>query len=98
MNGFGLRPLPAAISSMVRPEATERSCSVTGSRPSRSIAVAVLDQKPVVALAALAVMAQAHQHPATLQLLTDKRELQLALAQSFVRIPVAAPRSRDPKA
>ena len=37
MNGFGLRPLPAAISSMLRPEATERSWSrMPSSSPSRS--------------------------------------------------------------
>ena len=82
MNGFGRRPLPAAISSMVRPEATDRSWSVTGSPPSRSITVAMLDQEPVVAVAAvaLAVVAHPHQHPAALQLLAGKRELQVALA------------------
>ena len=31
MNGLGLRPLPAAISSMVRPEATDRSLLRTAS-------------------------------------------------------------------
>src|SRR5215475_6818292 len=38
MNGFGRRPLPAAISSRVRPEATEWSSSVTASPFSRAYA------------------------------------------------------------
>src|SRR5215510_16051854 len=36
MNGFGRGPLPAAISAMVRPEATERSCSQPRLLSSRS--------------------------------------------------------------
>src|SRR5688572_26748471 len=36
MNGLGRRPFPAAISSMLRPEATDRSISETGARFSRS--------------------------------------------------------------
>ena len=36
MNGLGRRPLPAAISSMLRPEATDWSWSVTGAPLSRS--------------------------------------------------------------
>src|SRR5262245_66157904 len=38
MNGFGREPLPAVISSMPRPEATERSSSVTGLPLSRAYA------------------------------------------------------------
>src|SRR6266700_312856 len=48
------------------------------------ICVAVLDQKPVVAAAAvaLAILPHAHQHPAALQFLAGNGELQLALAKS----------------
>ena len=62
------------------------------------IAVMALDQQPVVALAALAVVAQAHQHPAALQLLAGKRELELALAQGLGRHRRRSPRSRGPRA
>ena len=46
----------------------------------------MLDQKPVVAVAALAVVAHAHDHPTALQLFARERELQLALAQRPLRI------------
>ena len=58
MNGVGARPLPAAISPIERPEATERSCAEQRSAASVARAgVAMLDQQPVGALAAVAVAA-----------------------------------------
>ena len=98
MNGFGLRPLPAAISSMLRPEATERSCArMLVAVAFALIAVVPLDQQPVGALAALAVMAQAHEHPAALQLLADQREFELALAQRLGGIAVRGPEAAVPQ-
>ena len=55
--------------------------------------VAVLDQEPVGALAAAAVVAHAHQHPTAVQLFAIKRELQVALLEAglgSVGFPVAA--------
>ena len=55
--------------------------------------VAVLDQQPVGALAAAAVVAHAHQHPTAVQLLAIQRELQVALLEAglgSVGFPVAA--------
>ena len=52
MNGLGPRPLPAAICSMARPEATD--CPVSATIILAGEFVAVLDQQPVVALAAVA--------------------------------------------
>src|SRR5688500_5861078 len=46
----------------------------------------MFDQEPVIALAAVAVMAHANQNPATLQLLTCERKLELALAQGLVGV------------
>jgi hypothetical protein len=51
--------------------------------------VLVLDQQPVVALAALAVVAHAHQNPAALQLAAGERELEIALAQRRIDVAVA---------
>ena len=61
----------------------------------------MLDQKPVVAVAAvaLAVVAHPHEHPAALQLFARERELQVALAKRTFRIaPVSGaqkPRSQS---
>ncbi len=55
--------------------------------------VAMLDEKPVGALAAVAVVAHPDQHPASMQLLAMQRELQIALLESPFRIvgfPIAA--------
>ena len=86
MNGFGRRPLPAAISSMLRPEATDWSCSVTGVTALALVAIAMLDQEPVVAVAMLAVVAHAHEHPTALQLFARERELELALPKRSLGI------------
>ena len=85
MKGFGAAPFPAAISAMVRPEATERSSARTAS-PSRidGVFVAVLDQQPVGTLAAVAVVLHAHQDPAAVQALALEREFQIALRQSLL--------------
>ena len=61
------------------------------------IAVVALDQEPVRALAALPVMAQSHQHKASLQLFADQRETQLALAQSLFRVAVSGPEAAIPQ-
>ena len=80
-------PLPSAICSIVRPEATDLSLRIAASPSSRRPLVLVLDQQPVVALAAaVAVVLQPHQHPAALQLVTGQDELQLALAQRRVDV------------
>src|SRR6185437_373323 len=55
--------------------------------------VAMLDQKPVGALAAGAVMAHAHQHPASVQLVALKREFEVAFPEAgfgIITIPIAA--------
>ena len=57
------------------------------------IFVAVLDQEPVGALAAIAVMAHPHQHPAAMQLVAMQVEFQVALLEAALgifRIPSAA--------
>jgi hypothetical protein len=46
----------------------------------------MLNQEPVVAFSAQPVVLHAHQHPATPQLLTRCRELELALAQGRIHI------------
>ena len=53
----------------------------------------MLDQQPVGAFAAAAVMAHAHEHPTAMQLFTVQREFQIALLVSAFRIvgfPIAA--------
>ncbi len=96
MNFVGPLPLPAAMSSIPRPEATEvdflvdQRAAVRLDRP----AVVVLDQEPVVALLALAAL-HAHQHPRALQPLAVQGELQVALAPAWrsrvaLGLPVAA--------
>ena len=75
MKGFGLRPLPAAMASMARPDATEchshqgRSASASRDREF----VAVLDQEPVCALAPFPVVGHADQDEAAMQPLALQR-------------------------
>jgi hypothetical protein len=55
--------------------------------------IAMLDQEPVGTLAAGAIVAHAHQHPAAMQLFALQREFQVALAKAALRIvgfPIAA--------
>ena len=63
---------------------------------SRAEFVAMLDQQPVGALAAVAVALHAHEHPAALQLLAGEHELELALAQ--LRLGRRSAPSRQPVA
>ena len=70
MNGFGALPLPSAICFIDRPGRhrailLEDIVVLALAR----IFVAMLDQQPVGALAAVAVMTHPHQHPAAVQLL-----------------------------
>ena len=61
--------------------------------PFTRIIVAVLDQKPVEALAAGAVVFHPHQHPFAVQLLAFQREFEVAFLEALlgiVREPVAA--------
>ena len=84
-NGFGPRPLPAVISSIDRPEATDVSSSrmrVLLSFPGEL--VAMLDQKPVGALLAFS-LAHPGQNPAAMKLFTLQGEIQLALCDSRAR-------------
>ena len=53
----------------------------------------MLDQQPIGALAAIAVVPHPHQHPAAMQLLAVQGELQVALfeaALGIVALPIAA--------
>ena len=59
--------------------------------------VAMLDQQPVGSLAAEAVAAHAHQHPAAAQALTFQGEFELALFQSFVGIALGDPIAAVPQ-
>src|SRR6185437_8900930 len=57
------------------------------------IFIAMLDQEPVGAIAAIAVVAHAHQHPASLQLVAIEAELEIALLETrggIDRFPIAA--------
>ena len=57
------------------------------------VVIAVLDQQPVGALAAAAVVLHAHQHPLALEFLTHQREFEVTLGETFRRVfgvPVAA--------
>ena len=95
MKGVGALPLPAAIASRLRPEATDLgSCQEGIAVALAGGVVAVLDQQPVGALAAHAVVLHAHEHPAALQPLAFQREFQVAAFQPVMRIafgnPVAA--------
>ena len=98
MKGFGLRPLPAAIASMVRPEATEVSVLVencSAIRFDREF-VAMLDQQPVGAFAPFPVVGHPHQHETAMKSLAVKGEFQIALGERLLRtflsfrLPVAA--------
>ena len=73
MNGFGPRPLPAAIAAMVRPEATERS-SASSASPSPSCAYSsrCLISSQLVRLPPLAIVLHPHQHPAAVQALARR--------------------------
>ncbi len=53
----------------------------------------MLDQQPVGALAAIAVVAHPHQHPAAMQLVAIQREFKIALLEAalgIVGFPIAA--------
>ena len=98
MNGFGALPLPAAICSM-RAAGGDRAIlveDVVRLALSR-IFVAMLDQQPVGALAAGAVVAHPHQHPAAVQLVAVEGELQVALLEAAFGI-ARTPSSRGPTA
>src|SRR5262245_8974937 len=56
-----------------------------------------LDQQPVAAFAALAVMAQTHQYPGALQFFPSEREAELALAQRLGRVLIARPETTIPQ-
>src|SRR5581483_7340723 len=61
--------------------------------PLARIFVAMLDQKPVGALAAVTVMPHTHQHPASMQLVAMQAEFQITLLEppfGIVRFPSAA--------
>ncbi len=85
MNGFGARPSPAAMSAIVRPEATERSCRSRAVGVAAPLLVAVLDQQPVGPRCRRCVVLHPHQHPAAVQPLAVQRELQVALRQALLR-------------
>ena len=95
MKGVGALPLPSAISSMVRPEATDlgsfRSASLVAL--ARGL-VAMLDQQPVGALAAACGRASCAPAPSCPAAARLEDEFQVALLQPVVRIafrhPVAA--------
>ena len=86
MNGFGCRPVPAAMASIVRPDAIDRS-SARIAAPSRfdGKIVAVLDQQPVRTFAAVAVMLHSHQHPTAVQPFAFKIEFEIATGKSLLR-------------
>src|SRR2546423_1802946 len=55
------------------------------------------DQKPVGALAALAVTAEAYEHPCTLQFLAHKREFEFAFAQARCWVAIRGPEAAVPE-
>ena len=59
-------------------------------------AVVPFDQKPVDAPAALTVMAQADEHPASLQLVPGQRESQLTLDKRRRCIAISGPEAAVP--
>ena len=61
-----------------------------------SVFVAMLDQQPVGAFAAAAVVTHPHQHPAAMQLLAVEREFEIALLEAALGI-VAAPGAAIPQ-
>ena len=97
MNGFGALPLPSAICV----QAPAGSDGLIGVQNVVGFAlfgefVAVLDQQPVGALAAVAVMAHPHQYPTAMQLVAIQREFQVALLEALFRI-VGFPITAVPK-
>ena len=98
----GLRPLASACGDRLH-AATRRDRSVLvedrGTVAFDCELVAMLDQEPVVALAAIAIVAHAHQHPAAPQLGARKNELELTPAQCFagVTVPVRHPEAAVPQ-
>ena len=97
MNGFGPAPLPAAIFSMVRPEATDRSGANTAS-PSPSVAYLsrCFDQQPVGSLPSVPVMLHPHKDETPVQTFAIERELEIAFFQCLfwrhraLRLPISA--------
>src|SRR5215813_3090024 len=53
------------------------------------IAVSVFDQQPIIALAVRAVIAHAHEHPASAQFLAGEGEFELTLAECLIDIAIA---------
>src|SRR5262245_43248264 len=53
------------------------------------ITVPVFDQQPIIALAVRAVIAHAHEHPASAQFLTGEGEFELTLAECLIDIAIA---------
>jgi hypothetical protein len=98
MNGFGLRPLPAAMASIGRPDATEVSfCSRTAAPlAAHGELVAVLDQEPVCVLASFPIVGHADQDKSAVQPIALQRELEIALRQRLLgglrslRFPITA--------
>ena len=60
------------------------------------MAVAMFDQKPVVATTALTVVAHPHDDPTPVELLASKGELELALAKRTLRIAAVLGRPESP--
>jgi hypothetical protein len=92
MNAFGPRPLPAAMSSMERPEATGILTQNRVLPPLARERVAMLDEQPVGALLALPI-AHSSENPTALKFLARKGEVQLALAVGLLwllTIPISA--------
>ena len=76
MKGFGEAPFPAAICSMLRPEATERSASSTPSpSPGRAASSLCLISSQLVRLPPNPVALHADEHPAPLELLALERRI-----------------------
>ncbi len=89
----------AAICSSERPLATEvgailqEALTVTVDR----LVIAVLDQQPLFLVAPLRPGLHAHQHPGAPQLLSVKRELEIAFVQHLVRVAFGLPRPPIPE-
>jgi hypothetical protein len=106
MKDFGRRPLPIPISSIVQPDATDRSAAKSASRSlSRALSSRCLISSQLVALAATTIVFHPHQHPTSMQVLAVELEFQVAgLERSLRRLvafghPVsAAPKLNRPAA
>ena len=61
------------------------------------VAVMVLDQKPIVALGLVFVVAHTHQHPAAFELLAVQHEFEIALGQHLFGIAVGRPEAAIPQ-